>query len=112
MSDDDSEDYIDLEFKPRLVVSNRTPISDLCRHPAINVDERERTIRCRQCESLVDPFDWILGQVRSACRDLGWIKHLKTERGQLHAELADIKRQVKNAKAALRRARKKETDGE
>ena len=76
-----------------------------CRCISIEVSEYDRTVECQNCGATIDPFDWCLNQ----CRD--W-EYLDKRKQRKEAELiksidklSDIKRQIANAKAQLKRAK-------
>lgn len=77
-----------------------------CKCVFVEVDIHTRSLKCRSCGATVDSFDWALSQ----CQE--W-QVLENQRQLLKAEiksstksLAETKRQLKNAKASLGRAKK------
>jgi hypothetical protein len=32
----------------------------MCLHSAVSINGKERTLRCRKCETLIDPFDYLM----------------------------------------------------
>lgn len=71
------------------------------------IDEESRTVSCGRCDKQLDAIDALLDMVRSWERD--WVA-LRMARDEAERVLDEAKRERKNAKAARRRAEKKQGD--
>ncbi len=85
----------------RLVPSEYTQRE--CRHSPITVNRAKRRITCRSCGSVVEPFDWIAALVeRHEVMENEW-KRLVQQREVAGAELEELRRRERNAKARVRK---------
>lgn len=89
---------------PPLCTINPMPATRVCRHLRVKLDERTRKVLCAECDAERDPFDALLVLADNLDRYKHWRARYKRERTAAAAELEDLKRQVRNAKAQLRRA--------
>ena len=78
-----------------------------CRHYCVWVDEKERTLRCRRCDALVDPFNYILHLCDTENRYVENVKYLRLEESQRRQNIEKLIQVEKNAKARIRRLNKK-----
>ncbi|EPJ5863758.1 hypothetical protein JRA82_004617 [Raoultella ornithinolytica] len=76
-----------------------------CKHNQTQISEANRTLICRQCGSMLDPFEVILDRARNGENIVSEIKSLYAKRDELRQAVANIEREEKNAKARLRSAR-------
>lgn len=79
-----------------------------CYHHSVWVDEKERTLRCRRCGSLVEPFNYILYLCDTENRYVENVKYLRREEKQRRQNIEKLIQIEKNAKARIRRAGNKE----
>lgn len=75
-----------------------------CGHRHQVIDETLRVIRCKDCDSQLDPIEVMLGWARNWGRYADSVQWLANEKKRLEEELARVKREVANARAQLRRA--------
>lgn len=97
------------ERKEELHVISREPgTKPLCMHEAVLVNDKERTIKCRRCESLLDPFDYIASLCDTESRYVENLKYLRREEKQRRQNIEKLIQIEKNAKSRIRRAGIKE----
>lgn len=68
------------------------------------IDLHRRVFYCRTCGKVHDPFDWLFAHARANDITLDRLKNLNAEIAQKREELEDLQRQIRNAKATIRRA--------
>jgi hypothetical protein len=117
MSDDDeSGNIICVDFgqpkdedgdpKPSIQAPNRSELLQ-CAHGSIVVDVANRAILCDSCKAILDPFEVLKAESYKQSHHWNWTQELKKDFRKKSEELLEVKRQLKNAKAALQRARRK-----
>lgn len=74
-----------------------------CFHHRVIVYDRDRKLECENCGADVDPFKFIADFARKQ----RWLQHCKEELASLRTEVDELKREEKNIKARIRRAKKK-----
>lgn len=79
-----------------------------CRHDAVWVNEKERTLRCRKCEALIEPFNYLLSLCETESRYIESVKYLRREEQQRRQNIEKLIQIEKNAKARIRKAGNKE----
>ncbi|HFD0468245.1 TPA: hypothetical protein ACF01X_001530 [Yersinia enterocolitica] len=79
-----------------------------CHHDAVWVDEKERTLRCRRCDALVEPFNYLLHLCETENRYMENVKYLRREETQRRQNIEKLIQIEKNAKARIRKAGCKE----
>lgn len=89
---------------PPLCTINPLPATRVCRHRRVKLDEQARKVLCAECAAERDPFDALLVLADNLDHYKHWRARYKRERTAALAELDDLKRRVRNAKAQLRRA--------
>lgn len=80
-----------------------------CQHFSVIIDEKEKVIRCK-CGQVLTSWEYILKISSKTDHTLDWIVDLGKRKHALEMELADLKRQVRNAKSQLSRIDKKLTN--
>lgn len=89
-----------------VVITERKSIGQkYCKHSQTQISEANRTLTCRQCGSILDPFEVILDRARNGENIVFEIKALYAKRDELREAVANLEREEKNAKARLRSAR-------
>ncbi|MBJ8931656.1 hypothetical protein [Citrobacter freundii] len=89
-----------------ITITRRKEYSQVrCKHQAVEVEELERIIRCLQCGSAVDPFEYILRCAADSEAVVTEIKQLYQRRDELREAVGNLEREEKNAKARLRSAK-------
>lgn len=91
------------------------PVFELIRHECrhiweVEVDARERIITCKRCKERLDPFDVVLMLSSYEARLWGNLSFVRNACVRAHEELEDLKRQIRNAKARIRRISTREPD--
>lgn len=80
----------------------------MCLHSAVLVNERDRTLRCRKCETLIEPFDFLMTLCDQESRYMESVKYLRREEKQRRQNIEKLIQIEKNAKSRIRRAGNKE----
>jgi hypothetical protein len=75
-----------------------------CRHEAVWVNEKERTVRCRRCDALLEPFEFIMTLCDQESRYAESVKYLRREEKQRRQNIEKLIQIEKNAKSRIRRA--------
>lgn len=94
-----------IKFDPdRMPVKVRR--AKFCQHPYIWVEEESRMLRCRKCDAVIDPFDFMF---QWACKD----RALELSRAAFEREIErlrkitkELRREEINTRARLRRLNK------
>lgn len=69
----------------------------------IEVDEDNRTITCRECSRVLDPFDYLLKWANKADRRMSGVKALEAEEKNLSAKVQNLKKEVAKWRKNLRK---------
>lgn len=72
-----------------------------CFHDAIELDEAACTVTCRRCGRVIDAFGFLV----YLCNEEHALLFARHDLKRVTEELAELKRQIRNAKAALRRTK-------
>lgn len=80
----------------------------MCLHDAVWVNQKDRTIRCRRCDCLVEPFDFIMTLSERETRYAESVKFLRREEKQRRQNIEKLIQIEKNAKSRIRRSGNKE----
>lgn len=75
-----------------------------CFHPGVWVNEKERQIRCRRCDAVLDPFDYLLSIARKEVQLADDVSYLRREEKQRRQNIEKLIQIEKNAKSRIRRA--------
>lgn len=75
-----------------------------CRHDSVLVNEKERTLRCRRCDTLVEAFSYILHLCDTESRYVENVKYLRREEKQRRQNIEKLIQIERNAKARIRRS--------
>ncbi|HEI8775611.1 hypothetical protein [Enterobacter cloacae] len=76
----------------------------MCLHSTVWVNEKDRTLRCRKCESLIEPFDFLMTLCDQESRYMENVKYLRMEEKQRRQNIEKLIQIEKNAKSRIRRA--------
>ncbi|QFI34257.1 hypothetical protein [Enterobacter hormaechei] len=76
----------------------------MCLHSAVSINGKERTLRCRKCETLIDPFDYLMTLCDQESRYWENVKYLRREEKQRRQNIEKLIQIEKNAKSRIRRA--------
>ena len=82
--------------------------SRLCPHDAVWVNSEDRVVRCRRCEAILDPFNFILSLCDKESRYSESVKYLRREEEQRRLNIEKLIQIERNAKARIRKAGHKE----
>lgn len=80
----------------------------LCMHDEVWVSEKDRTLRCRRCETLIEPFDFLITLCDQESRYTENVRQLRREEKQRRQNIEKLIQIEKNAKSRIRRAGDKE----
>lgn len=108
MSEDDDkpDNVIPLHpERPPLDVQRAKPMG--CYHRQVVVYEENREVRCQSCNALLDPFDVIMEYAERERRFHFASEYRKKKQRQLEERIESLKREERNTKARLKRAREK-----
>ena len=75
----------------------------MCLHSAVSINGKERTLRCRKCETLIDPFDYLMTLCDQESRYWESVKYLRREEKQRRQNIEKLIQIEKNAKSRIRR---------
>ncbi|WP_430690892.1 hypothetical protein [Klebsiella quasipneumoniae] len=76
----------------------------MCLHSTVRVNEKDRTLRCRKCETLIEPFDFLMTLCDQESRYMESVKYLRREEKQRRQNIEKLIQIEKNAKSRIRRA--------
>ena len=76
----------------------------MCLHSNVWVNEKDRTLRCRKCETLIEPFDILMTLCDQESRYMENVKYLRREEKQRRQNIEKLIQIEKNAKSRIRRA--------
>lgn len=76
----------------------------MCLHSTVWVNEKDRTLRCRKCETLIEPFDFLMTLCDQESRYMENVKYLRREEKQRRQNIEKLIQIEKNAKSRIRRA--------
>lgn len=82
-----------------------------CLHPSMDLQKLTRQVICRDCKTVIDPFDAVVKVANEWERHAHWTAMQVQERKRAEEHLANVKREIKNAQARLRRANEKASRG-
>ncbi|NKI74190.1 hypothetical protein Dpoa2040_001428 [Dickeya sp. CFBP 2040] len=86
------------------------PEGRTCRHERVVVSEHERSVKCRLCSAVLDPFDYLLALAKKETR-LDWeLTGLRHEIRSHREGLEKLKREEANCKGRLRNAQNRLSD--
>lgn len=86
------------------VVIQREGTKVLCLHDKVWINEKDRTLRCKRCESLIEPFDFLMTLCDQESRYMESVKYLRREEKQRRQNIEKLIQIEKNAKSRIRRA--------
>lgn len=79
-----------------------------CFHPGVFVNESERQVRCRRCDAVLDPFDYLLSIALREVQLADTVDYLRREEKQRRQNIEKLIQIERNAKSRIRRAGCKE----
>lgn len=88
---------------PPIARRPRPPGKRYCAHRQVEVNAHDRKLVCADCEADVDPFAFLDYLAHDLERYTRAVAQAKAAAEVALAELADVKRQLRNAKAQRRR---------
>ncbi|MBK5072552.1 hypothetical protein I2492_05955 [Budviciaceae bacterium CWB-B4] len=95
------------DIKEMLNVSKAKKGEVYCHHELIEINEHQRSVTCRRCKAVVDPFDWI-NSVAKKEANIAWeLTSLRREIKSHREGLEKLKREETNCKARIRTAKAK-----
>lgn len=88
-----------------LRISGEIPKYPKCKHGATEIDETNRTLKCKKCGVYLDVFDWVMDKVKLGQSIVGDINGLYRERDSLRQRVESLQKEERNVKARLRTAK-------
>lgn len=79
-----------------------------CPHDIVWVNEQDRQVRCRRCEFVLDPFDYMLSVAKKETQLADTVKYLRQEEKLRRQNIEKLIQIERNAKARIRKAGHKE----
>ncbi len=79
-----------------------------CRCRLFYVDNYSRTLECRECGKVSDPFDFLMKEATHQQNTVFDISHMKEEQKRLKTDIEELKRVKCNLQAQVKRMQKKE----
>ncbi len=73
-------------------------------HKKVMIDEKGRTVTCRDCGYVIDAFDYMLQWAKDGDHRNQGLKNIEIQRKICAAEVADLDRQIRNMRSVLKRA--------
>lgn len=86
------------EVSLKLTRSIKMDSTRYCDHKRVVVDRQERDVRCEDCGSKVDAFDYILSWANQQHRYEMEVEYKKRELAKLQGEIDELKRSVSYVK--------------
>ena len=84
-------------------LSNKKIPFNRCEHRSVLADDHNKVIECRKCRYIMTPWEYILRISNREDRILYNLKYARIEHNQINEELIELKKDVKNFKAQLKR---------
>lgn len=78
---------------------------EFCKHFSVIADAHQRTITCAKCKAVVDAFDFVNGIAKLIARAANELKCIRSETQHANKELEDLKKEAKNLKLRINRAK-------
>ncbi len=75
-----------------------------CQHNSIIFDEKMRSLECKDCNAVIEPFDFIKHIAYKEHRYFITLRDIQSQIKVLRNERNDLYRQVTNLKSQIRRA--------
>jgi hypothetical protein len=97
---------VNFEIARRRISTKRVPFDQLCEHKHLWADETMRALQCKRCKQVIDAFDFLSRWARNEESLVSQVAELEARRKRLVAEIDELRRQERNAKARLSRAGK------
>jgi hypothetical protein len=94
---------LDDKDRPR-IVDDREWKEKRCRCEKMQFSIHDRKLWCKLCGTIIDPYRWIADEIKKNYNLWDQRNSLRKQNRELAEQLDDIKRQVRNAKAQLKRA--------
>ena len=91
-----------------MMVEPRRPSEPyFCEHPAIRLNEHDRTVHCAKCGAALDPFNFLLNEAKTIQR--AWENHRHTANtvSELNARVDVLKKEEKRLRAQIKRLHEK-----
>lgn len=76
---------------------------EMCLHPGIYVNEKERQCRCKKCGAVIEAFDYLLSIAKRETRMAGDVRSLRDEERKRRINIEKLIVIERNAKSRIRR---------
>jgi hypothetical protein len=78
-----------------------------CDHPALRLDEHERTVHCAACTATLDPFNFLLNNARTLQTAWQNYRSTRTMVGELQERVTVLKKEEARLRSAVKRLQAK-----
>ena len=95
-----------IKFDPSRLPLRTVKNNKFCNHHYVYILERERMLKCRDCGSIINPFDFVWEWAISGEIIKNNRKWLLKEVKRLREKVDELKREERNTKARLRNAKR------
>ena len=72
----------------------KVKVEKWCPHYRVEVDEQTRTVNCKDCGCVIDPFNYILGWAMDQNRYTMEVEYKKTELKNLYTTISELKKEI------------------
>jgi hypothetical protein len=99
-----------VNFQPGAEITPKRSEKHFCSHLKVFVVEHSRCLECQLCGATIDPFDFLWKWANRRLNFHQTQQALKDESKALRVEIEDLKRQERNIKSRIKRAKAKIDD--
>jgi hypothetical protein len=78
-----------------------------CAHPAIRLNEHDRTVHCAKCGAALDPFNFLLHETKTIQRAWESHRHVTTKVNELNERVTVLAKEEKRLRAQVKRLQEK-----
>lgn len=78
-----------------------------CQHPAIRLNEHDRTVHCAKCGAALDPFNFLLHEAKTIQRAWETHKFVTTKVNELNERVTVLTKEEKRLRAQVKRLQEK-----
>ena len=94
-----------IPLRAKLKPQYRTSKQLHCTHPDIVVNAERRLLQCQRCDLWIEPFEYLLGWAGREWAAEYWLNELDEKLRKKAKQLKALKREERNIKARIRRAK-------
>jgi len=100
-------DIITVDFTGERPALESKRSGSYCRHAQVVVDDATRSVKCKACGRPLDAWRVLWREATNQTNLFGRLQDLKARIARATDELTEINRQLRNAKARLKRAKER-----